>query len=168
MARKQRWAIAGLALLGAVAAVGTWWCWDALALPSEPDELTLYSIDGTKDSRADPKKKLDATERLYFWPVLGKTKITDPTEKRRVINAVRRGMVFHKPMIADSCFWPRHALRVVDKGTTTDYLICFECRQIGIHAGDKAKFILTSGRPERTLDYMLVSAGVPLAPKSTE
>lgn len=32
--------------------------------------------------------------------------------------------------IAVDCFRPRHAIRVVDDGVTTDHLICFECRNL--------------------------------------
>jgi hypothetical protein len=51
-------------------------------------------------------------------------------------------------------------------GVTTDFVICFECRQVRVWRGDqKVALFLVNGSPQPVFDEVLKAVGVPLAPK---
>jgi len=132
-------------------------------LPDDPDELTLYSIDGTGTWRGPTKGP-----PLYDHPVLGWVEITDPGQRREIMaavkDAIRAAPTDGKPM---ACWMPRHLLRMTKDGKAADLLICFECHSYGIRwrdsSGGKRGRILPDGQPP--LDRILAGAGVPAVPK---
>ena len=72
---------------------------------------------------------------------------------------------------AMSCFTPRHAVRVTREGVATDFLICFECRQVVVERdGKEISDFVISPSPKAVFDDVLRKAGMPLAsnePKRT-
>ena len=159
--RKWPWVVAVLLVAG-VAFVG-WWFWDALHVPTEPEQLILYSIDG----RDHPHYQMPKTEEQFHRiPILGKIEITEPRQKREIMTALRKGIIQFSPGSEAKCFWPRHGMRTIESGKVTDYVICFECSQLHVHQGESRKWLGTSPRPQPVLDDILTTAGVPLAPKS--
>jgi hypothetical protein len=62
-----------------------------------------------------------------------------------------------------ACFIPRHAIQIIQDGTTVDFVICFECSQVEVFVGrEHLKTITMTGSP-RLFDQTLRDAGVPLA-----
>jgi len=87
-----------------------------------PDQLILYSIDG-RDDAGKPGKDV---ELFHNYPVLGKIEIKEAAKRDEILAALKSGIDKSDGTVA-KCFWPRHGIRVVEKGKTTDYVICFEC-----------------------------------------
>jgi hypothetical protein len=89
-------------------------------LPSDPDQLILYSIDGPSywkhDFELTPEQAKG--EILHGHPVLGKVEITDPEQRRLVIAMIKDAIRNAGPV--KTCFIPRHAIRSVKDGRSID------------------------------------------------
>jgi hypothetical protein len=136
-----------------------WRYWDAWSIPLNPDQLTLYSIDGSDYSNGTEPK---TSEKIGRFPVLGKVEITDPIVRKQIMSELRKGVI--ESGSAALCFWPRHAIRIVTKGRSIDYIVCFECNQILVKEGARWKIILTSERARSYFNKVLEEAHIPLAP----
>ena len=124
--------------------------------------MTLYALDG----HWPEGKPLPPGQALYGYPVLGKVDVPDAATRRRLALAFADAV--SRPVVPNNCFWPRHALRVVRGGATTDRLICFECHNYDRWVNGERDFDLTqpiapSARP--AFDAVLSAAGVPVAPE---
>jgi hypothetical protein len=150
-----------LRVLGVVAAVALVGCGrDPAPGLGSPDKLALYSIDGRD---FEPGRGPKAAEEFHGYPVLGKVEVTDPADRSEVAAALRDGLARSDGEMA-ACFWPRHAIRVVEHGRATDYVICFECHQLAVYEGGTRSVRPVTRDPQTTLNRVLVAAGVPLAP----
>ena len=133
------------------------------SLPTDPDALTLISIDGTVEK--DPTQ-IGPSPGVYGYPILGSVEITDPELRRRVMSEIKEAV--QKGGTQAKCFFPRHILRVKDGGSEVDIVICFQCGNYEVRESEA-----TGGRPTRSiakdaqplLDKILTDAGVPLAPR---
>ncbi len=97
------------------------------------------------------------------WPVIGKTIVSDPDARKRLIAALEKGVVENKGDTM-KCFNPRHGIRVTHDGITADLLICFECFQIMVYvSGEKEQRVLVTDSPARVFNLMLQEADIPLA-----
>ena len=85
---------------------------------------TLISL----DPNLEPKDGKDA-DRFHGWKVLGQTTIKDADVRKKVLDAVLKGIQENKGEAAN-CFQPRHGLHATHEGKTVDLVICFECLQI--------------------------------------
>ena len=79
------------------------------------------------------------------------------------IAALKQGVSENVDGMAASCFNPRHGIRVIEKGVTTDFVICFECLQVQVYSGSSTSGFLTMSSPQPEFDKVLKAAGVPLA-----
>lgn len=122
-----------------------------------PEHLTLFSIEGKHVSA-------DAEERFHGYPVLGKVEIADADDRKKLVVALKEGLAQSDRSMA-KCFWPRHAIRVVEKGRTIDYVICFECLQLEIREGRSKKTKPITSEPQSVFNNYLISAGIPLSEK---
>jgi hypothetical protein len=144
--------------------------------------LTLFACSRSKDIPPAPLAALQSAEtfelfsikpenanisdtapQLQGYEVLGRTKITDPATRTQLIEALRIA-ARQSDGSAAACFDPRHAIQVTHAGVTTDFLICFECRQVEVYTGPTRTahfFIDNSAQP--TFDATLKSANIPLA-----
>lgn len=125
-----------------------------------PEQLTLYSIDG-RDFEAGKEPKTE--EKFHGYPVLGKIDVTDAEKRKEIIAALKEGMARSDGKMA-KCFWPRHAIRAVEKGKTIDCVICFACYQLEVHEGGSKRVEPTTRDPQKVFNKHLMQAGVPLAP----
>lgn len=125
-----------------------------------PEQLTLYSIDGRD---FEPGQRPKATEAFKGYPVLGKVEVTDPDKRKEITESLKKGLAKSDGKMA-KCFWPRHAIRVVEKGRTIDYVICFECYQLETYKEDAKTVKPITKEPQQVLNRHLTDAGVPLAP----
>jgi hypothetical protein len=155
---KARWIIVGVIALVAFGALAHLRsngipraAWNALA---NADRFELLSLNPDL-SKPD----------YYGHEVLGQTTITDAATRERLNEAFQSGVRANDGRMM-ACFNPRHGIRVTHAGVTTDFVICFECRQVQVWRGNqKIAFFLVSDSPQPVFDDVLKSAGVPLAPK---
>ena len=138
-------------------------------LPDDPDELILFSIDGTAwQKRIGKPAPVQEGETLHGHPVLGKTRIYDPVKQRTVIAAVKEA-IRRGPEQTLRCFVPRHALRLTKGGESVDVVVCFECLRYQTFRGANAESAAAAGNmadaPQPLLNKILSDAGVRLAPK---
>ena len=130
---------------------------DVKTVLEKADTFELYSLDPGEESVKDG---------FHGWKVLGKTTIKDTDVRKEVIAALAKGVADNDGRAA-KCFEPRHGIRVVHDGKTTDLVICFACYQVRVTQGDKrGEGFLTTDSPQATFDKVLKAAGVKLAPKS--
>jgi hypothetical protein len=127
----------------------------ALDVPIE--SMTLYSLDGNFTPGYDKPYKGEA---FHDYPVLGKTDIASPADRRAILAAVLKGIEESTGGEA-KCFWPHHGVSLVQVGKRIDYLICFNCYQVYRYADGKSMKQLTTRSPAVVLDVHLRKAGVP-------
>ena len=72
----------------------------------------------------------DGSELLHGWEIVESLPIESVHDRARIFTAFEEGEeeANRNPGIAIDCFRPRHAIRIDRDGTTTDHLICFQCR----------------------------------------
>src|SRR5262245_52600914 len=149
----------------------------------DPEQLTLYSIDGRAPNgggpdldcgegareweRAGPEYVppggMRVTEYFLGYPVLGKVEVTDPQERRRVVATLKASLGSQEKM--SKCFCPRHAVRAVQKGHTFEYLICFQCSDFSEFVdGEHGRWGGFDPSVKATFNQPLVDAGIPIAP----
>jgi hypothetical protein len=117
------------------------------------EQMELYSLDPDVDRKDE--------QGFHGWKVLGKVELTKADVKGRVVRAVIKGM--EEPASPAKCFEPRHGIRLVGKGKTTDLVICFACSQTYVYrAGPDRVTLFTSKAPQTVLDKVLTDAKVPL------
>ncbi|MDB5298582.1 MAG: hypothetical protein JWO87_245 [Phycisphaerales bacterium] len=156
--RKIRWAT--FATVGVALALGLAWLrWHGMPLVAaralaDADQYEVLSL------RPYPWKP-----DFYNHEILGRMTVTDTTIRQR-LNAALQSGVRESDGTRMACFNPRHGIRVTRAGETTDFVICFECRQVQVwRGGKKITFFLTSASPQPVFDEVLQKANVPLAPK---
>jgi len=125
-----------------------------------PDQLTLYSIDGRD---FEPGKEPKVEEKFHGYPVLGKIEVKDLEKRKEIIATLKQGMARSDGKMA-KCFWPRHAIRAVEKGRTIDCVICFECYQLEVHEGRSKSVKPITREPQEVFNRHLKQADIPLAP----
>jgi hypothetical protein len=152
-----------LVLLGCVVIVGIvlfGWGRASTSGLDTPEWLILYSIDGR---HFEPGQEPKTEEKLHGYPVLGKIEMADADKRKETVAALREGLAQSDGKMA-KCFWPRHAIRTVEKGQTTDYVICFECYQLEVHQGSSKAVKPVTRKPQSVFNKHLKEAGIPLAP----
>jgi hypothetical protein len=145
-----------LAILLLGSAVG-YWCFTTVP-PEQFDQFVLYSIDGRGESKPAP-----GVELFRGYPVLGKLEIQDLATQKRIMDALNDGMATSDGAVA-SCFWPRHAIHLVHKGRSTDYMICFQCLHLVIYRGERTSTEAITDAPQTMFNEYLTKAGIELAP----
>lgn len=133
-------------------------------------EVELQSINPTME-RLAPENLPTPYGTLYGYPILGRVRISDPSELATVRKAVwdiDRANKAWNDMVA-ACFSPRHCLRLNTPSGTRELLICYECKQVEIRDGKDyidSLFICTDGKPAATselLNSLLRKHGIALA-----
>jgi len=120
------------------------------------NQFELLSI-GHDPSPNDPR------EEFQGWPVIGKTTVSEPNIRKRLVAALEKGVEENKGD-AMKCFNPRHGIRVAREGMTADFLICFECFQVMVYVtGEKEQRVLITDSPAPVFNQTLQKAKVPLA-----
>jgi hypothetical protein len=130
------------------------------AVLEKADSLELVSLEPAEEDKSD--------KGLYGWKVLGKTEIKEAEGRKKVVDALLKG-VSESDGKAARCFIPRHAVRAKQGDKAVELVICFECAQIRIYTGkddNKPAGVTVTPSPEATFDEVLKAAGVPLAAKT--
>ena len=97
---------------------------------------------------------------FHGYRVLRQISIASVETRRQLISALERGVHENQGAMA-ACFNPRHGIRVVRKGQTADFVICFECLQVHVH-GEGAGEFLVSASPKPVFDKVLRDARIPI------
>ena len=126
----------------------------------QPEQLTLYSIDGRD---FEPGQEPKADEKFHGYPVLGKIEVTDAAKRQEIVEALQDGLAQSDGTMA-KCFWPRHAIRAVENGRTLDYVICFECLQLEAYVDGSKSVKPVTREPQSVFNKHLKEASIPLAP----
>lgn len=127
-----------------------------------PEQLTLYSIDGRDFFPPERPPQTETDEKFHGHPVLGKVDLTTVADRRKLMQAYRNGVAESDGTKA-ACFWPRHGIRTVEEGVTTDYVICFECLHVHVHNSDTITYPAITDDPLPVFNEFLTEAGIPLA-----
>ena len=161
-------------LVGFLVSVGLMGCVKTASdINTEPDQLILFSCkpyeekplssDDTPESENGDEKKDDgkeATETFHEFPVLGKIELKDASDRKKIMSAFKDAVRKGEPV---KCFWPRHGIRVVSKGKTVDYLICFHCCQFRAFPSSTTNTLPISRDPKMLINKYLTDAGIRLA-----
>ena len=100
----------------------------------------------------------DGANLLHGWEILKTCSITSAGDRAQLIQALEDGKddARRNPEPSVDCFNPRHAIRTIDQNTTTDRLICFECRNIMVWTnGEMTGGSATSDHPQAIFDSFL-------------
>ena len=118
-------------------------------------ELILYQLNG---DRYPSEPTPDGANLLHGWEILKTCSITSAGDRAQLIQALEAGQADARrnPEPSVDCFNPRHAIRTIDGETTTDRLICFECRNIMVWKnGEMTGGSSTSVSPQAVFDSFL-------------
>ncbi|MCP4833729.1 MAG: hypothetical protein GY895_03100 [Phycisphaera sp.] len=120
----------------------------------------LYSLDGDRYP-GDPSS--EGEEVLHGWVILKTCNIDTFEERMELLTALERGEEESRSASdgpSPDCFQPRHAIRTVRGGTTTDRLICFQCSNLMTWVDDvQIGGGSTSDGPRRFFDSVLSRCG---------
>ncbi|WP_227254865.1 hypothetical protein [Frigoriglobus tundricola] len=130
----------------------------ARAILEKADQLELLSLN-PKNEPEDKRGK----DTFHNYKILGQTTVKG--DDRKALLAALLDGVKNSGSGSAACFNPRHGIRAVHDGKTTDLVICFECTNIVVYVGDKREQeVHTTRTPQKTFDKILTDAKVPLAP----
>ena len=114
--------------------------------------MTLYRLDGDRYP-GDPVS--DSAVLLHGWPILQACSINVPATQQTLLNSLDKGIANGGGVPID-CYNPRHAVRLESNSVTTDYMICFQCRNYEIWDGDeRVGGGLISKAPQSTFNEVL-------------
>lgn len=166
MSRRWRLGTAVLLLVLATSTGVAWLRWHAMPRAAmraltTADQYELLSLQPYISTMTSP----DAP-RFYEHEIIGRTLVSDPAVRAKLNDALQRGVrEMTDPNKVRACFNPRHGIRVMRAGVTTDFVICFECRQVQVwRGGTEIAWFSTSASPRPVFDGVLQRARVPLAP----
>jgi hypothetical protein len=100
------------------------------------DEITIYSLlpletwNVTMNYPARAKHLL-SLPTFHDFPVLGSFRVSSPAEVSSWASLLSTSFVDRPRTMCD--FMPRHGVRLVRNGDTTDYLMCFSCGDLVVH-----------------------------------
>ena len=77
----------------------------------------------------------DDPNSFHGYSILGQVNL-NADRRDKVLAALRDGIANGKPEEMMLCFNPHHGIRVTEKGSTIDYVICFECNQYVKYTGE--------------------------------
>jgi hypothetical protein len=120
--------------------------WEALR---KPEKMTLLSIDA--DGFSTNRK------------ILGETPVSSPSDRQIVYSTLRHAAASRVhwggwPM----CFNPRHEVRVTSGTRTYEFVVCFECDQIGVLRDVRPVGAVLIDGSRNALDDILRAANIPV------
>jgi len=108
----------------------------------------------------NPGRPPEAGEKFHGWEVLGRTLLKGAADRAPILDALAKGLAETDGSMA-ACFNPRHGIRAVRNGVTTDLVICFECWQVQVIAGGgRTQTVSVRNSPEKSFEALLTSRGV--------
>lgn len=122
-----------------------------------PDELTLFALHPNEGA---PRTTRDS-QFLYGFRILGRSVIKEPERRAELLGAIVKAAEESGGERAN-CFGPRHALRVKDAGLIREYVICFECSVMELHAGGQKTEIPITKSASSLFNRFLKEEGLPV------
>jgi hypothetical protein len=120
------------------------------------DRFELLSLD--PNEKAPP-----APDLFYGYQVLGRTVVTDPTARIRLIDELHASMQPWGNRGKIGCFYPRHGMHLVVGEKIVKLIICFECAQVIVFEPRvRAETLYVTEFPKPVFDDVLTAHGVPL------
>lgn len=100
------------------------------------DEITIYSLLPLETwnvtmNYPSRSKHLLSLPTFHDFPVLGSFRVSCPAEFSSWASLLSTSFVDRPRTMCD--FMPRHGVRLVRNGDTTDYLMCFTCGDLIVH-----------------------------------
>lgn len=74
----------------------------------------------------------DATALFHSWRVLGRSEVSSPEDRKRLLALIEQGLTQGDGRAA-KCFNPRHAITAKRGAEIVDVVVCYECFQIEVH-----------------------------------
>ena len=120
---------------------------------------TLYRING---DRYPGMPVPENAKLLHGWEILESCTMSSTYDRALLFKAFEEGQEEMRgndqPQV--DCFQPRHGIRTVVDGLTTDYLICFECLNFMVwENGEQTGGGVTTRSPAKTFDALLAECG---------
>lgn len=114
------------------------------------------------ETAAQRKKRTTVEDHENFQGarILQEVEITNPTTKKRLLEALYRG-VRGDGFSGALCFSPRHGIRATSGLTTVDLNICFQCSAIKVSSGLFSDRIITTKEPQEAFNSTLSEAEIP-------
>lgn len=142
---------------------------EAIRILDAPDSFVLYSLhpvpmDFRRSVAPPPPGSTNVVqfgEGFHGFEILGKTEISDSIWREELVEAFKKGIHEGKGQ-PPACFDPRHGIRVVKKGTTVDFVICFECITV-MEVVSSTRYLRISYSPRDVFNNALKKANLPLA-----
>jgi hypothetical protein len=120
----------------------------------------LENADKIEVMALDPRGGDESKDAFHDYKVLARTTVKDEDARKTLAAAVLKGIAEGEAIT--KCFEPRHGLRVVSKRKTHDFVICYQCTQIHIYAGDEEPDVVSTTDASRAaLDKALKDADAP-------
>ena len=99
---------------------------------------------------------------LHGFKILGQTTL-DEKQTAIAVNAFESAICQKERRFTLACFDPRHAIQVIDKNRTYDFLLCYACGYLYVYRDNEFDASLEAfGSPEE-LNALLVVAKIPLS-----
>jgi hypothetical protein len=99
------------------------------------DRFILFSLEPYLEPHSKlADKSSRSPEKFHGFLILGKTEITDKTERKQLLNDLFDCIPTGRPPWIAMCFNPRHGIRAIRNGENVDLLICFECGRMYVFA----------------------------------
>lgn len=136
---------------------------DVRAIITESEQSEVLSLwPGTASKREKPP--FPVVGEFQRYPLLGRVAVADPLMHQKIVKAVLASIDGADGSRA-LCFIPRHAVRVKRGKDELDLVICYQCRYIVIHRGQKQWEVGVADSSKALLNQLLTEAGIPLAPE---
>ena len=123
-------------------------------IPASKVQLFLYSLNPHHERRFDGSLPENSDQLFHGFPILGRAEMTSVQEKEKLLTAFAHG-IRKSNGLEYACFNPRHGIRIINEATTNDFVICFECLQVGSFGFDSNQDFLISSSPKSTFDDFL-------------
>lgn len=125
-------------------------------------KFVLFSLEPPITTEVE-KEQLKPEQKHHGFKILGSTELVTAVTRDSAITSITEGVKKHTTA-GSGCFLPRHSLRVTAaNGKIYDFLICFQCTKIEVHAGDTSIGGADIVGSQKPLDDILTAAKIPLA-----
>lgn len=119
-------------------------------------KVYLYSIDPNHGKRFSGERPVNSKKVFHGYPVLGRVEIVSPKERKALLDEFVKGIPQDDGNMPDnSCFNPRHGLRMITGSSTNDLVICFQCMQVDSFGFGCCEYFHVSNAPQSVFDGML-------------
>ncbi|MGC1273494.1 MAG: hypothetical protein WBC44_07270 [Planctomycetaceae bacterium] len=129
---------------------------DQQAILRDADQIALLSLQPGSLGN-------EPADGFHGYEVLGRATLKG-AERARIVGAFLDAADESDGTVA-ACFEPRHGIRAIRDRETVDFVICFECLQVAVYAGDEeAGYFTITDTPLPVFNETLRDAGIPVAP----